>query len=107
MTYKLHAISEGSQALVGEYGDYSSALQARVDHVLDQLRANDGWWTRAEHLVVGPGIDGPTTHYPMCTELGVDPADGRIPTKHDIDDARDWLLFAHELHVAPAPDRPF
>jgi hypothetical protein len=106
MTYQLHAVGDGSQVLVGEYGDYAGALQARVNHVLDQLRGNDGWWTHAEHLIVGPGIDGPTTHYPMCTELGVDPADGRVPNEHDIDDARTWLLFAHELPGGPAADQP-
>ena len=98
MTYQLHAVSSDDHLhLVGAYDDYRIALRARVDDVLARLERNDGWWTRIEHVIIGPGLDGPQTRHELCTELGVDPADGRVPTRADLWDARDWLLFAHDL----------
>jgi hypothetical protein len=97
MTYRLHAVDRDQLRLVGEYADYPTALRARIDDVLDQLRNHNAWWTRAEHVIVGPGVDGPDTHHPLCTELGVDPADGRVPNEEDLRDAYAWLLFAHDL----------
>jgi len=100
MTYQLHAVAGDDRLrLLGEYNDYRSALHARVDDVLAQLERNDGWWTRIEHVIVGPGLEGPDSRHELCTELGVDPADGRVPTSADLREARDWLLFAHDLQV--------
>ena len=98
MTYQLHAVAgDDHLRLLGDYDDYPAALYARVDDVLVQLERNDGWWTRVEHVIVGPGLDGPDSRHELCTELGVDPADGRVPTSADLQDARAWLWFAHDL----------
>ena len=53
MTYRLIAIDDNdSPRAIGRYPDYESALLARITDVIDQLRANDGWSTRADHVIV-------------------------------------------------------
>jgi hypothetical protein len=84
---------------VGVYPDYETAVLARVEDVLFCLAGNSGWWTRVEHVIIGPGVDGPVTSHPFCTELGVDPRGGRQPTATDLQDAREWLLVVHELDL--------
>jgi hypothetical protein len=101
MTYRLLALSDDGPARpVGAYPTYEAALLARIDDVIDQLRANDGWWLRIDHLIVGPGVDGADTDHPLCTGLGVDPAMDRVPVEQDLTDARRWLMFAHDISVA-------
>lgn len=96
MPYQLIRLAgAGDRQLVGDYDTYSVALRARRDDVIDQLAANDGWWLRVEHIIVGPGVLGATTEHPFCTELGVDPAGGALPTPLDLDDARQWLANLH------------
>jgi hypothetical protein len=96
MPYRLIRLASGGERLaVGEYDTYPAALQARADDVIEQLDANDGWWLRVEHVIVGPGLLGAATEHPFCTELGVDPATGRLPTPVDLDDARCWLADLH------------
>lgn len=100
MSYELVLVEEHYEAtrkIIGRYPDYPAAVRARVDDVLHRLRRNGGWWTRVEHVIVGPGVDGPQTSHPFCTELGVDRCGGRQPTKADFEDDRRWLLAAHEL----------
>jgi hypothetical protein len=98
MTYRLIALPDDAPSrTVGDYPDFETALLGRIEDVVDQLRANHGWWLRADHLIVGPGPDGPQTHYPLCTGLGVDPASDKVPAETDLAEARRWLMFAHDL----------
>jgi hypothetical protein len=82
---------------LGTHPDLDTALRARVDHVLTQLAANDGWLITAQHLVIGPGPDGTPVVCSYVTEIGADPADDRIPDPHNEPAARGWLLAAHGL----------
>lgn len=96
MAYQLIRLSGvGDRQLIGDYDTYTAALHARRDDVIAQLAANDGWWLRVEHVIVGPGALGTNTEHPFCTELGVDPARGALPTPLDLDDARHWLADLH------------
>ncbi len=96
MSYRVIRLASGGERLVvGDYDTYAAALHARADDVIEQLEANDGWWLRVEHVIVGPGLLGATTEHPFCTELGVDPATGTLPTPLDLDDARHWLADLH------------
>lgn len=76
---------------VGRYRTYEDALQARDEDVLRELAARGGWYTLIEHVIVGPGLQGPRTVHRHATALGVDPATGRVPDPEDLDDARRWL----------------
>lgn len=97
MTYDLIAIADdGSRRHVASFADYADAVAARGRDVLTQLAAHGGWWTRVEHAIVGPGVDGPRTEHGFCTELGVDPDRDRAPTAADIADAREWLEALHQ-----------
>ena len=82
---------------VGHYAHLDDAIRARVNDVLVQLARNDGWLVTAEHLVVGPGEDGPATVRCCLAEVGADPASDRLPDPMDLDDTRHWLLAAHGL----------
>ena len=99
MSYELMLVEDDDETrtAIGSYPDYPTAVRARVEDVLKRLRRNGGWWTRVEHVIVGPGVDGPQTCHPFCTELGVDRCGGRQPTKADFEDERRWLMAAHEL----------
>jgi hypothetical protein len=100
VSYELLMLDDDSNPhSIGCYPDYDSALRARVEDVLSWLRRNGGWRTRVEHVIVGPGVDGPATSHPFCTELGVDPRGGREPTETDLEDNRRWLLEVHELEL--------
>ncbi len=81
---------------VGEYPTYAEALAARGSDTFTELVANDGWWLRIEHVIVGPGLDGPATVHPFCTELGVDPHRTVGPTPDDLVDAHGWLTALHQ-----------
>src|SRR4051794_7301207 len=81
---------------LGHYPALDKALRARVDDVLAQLAANDGWLVTVEHLVIGPGADGPATVHGHITELGADPAEDRVPDPYDEAGARRWLMAAHD-----------
>ena len=101
MTYELIAITgDGSRRSVGTYPDYADAVRARGDDAFAQLRDQDGWWTRAEHVIVGPGLDGPSTEHGFCTEFGVDRDRTAAPTIDELLDAREWL---HALHQPLTP----
>jgi len=96
MPYRLTRLTgENESSFIGEYETYTAALRARMNDVLDALDANNGWWLRVEHVIVGPGLLGATTEHPFCTELGVDPACGTLPTRVDLDEARRWLDALH------------
>lgn len=82
---------------LGRFCDLETAVRARVEDVLAQLAANDGWLITAQHLVIGPGHDGPATLYPYISELGADPASDRVPSPHNEPAMRRWLLAAHAL----------
>jgi hypothetical protein len=97
MTYRLFTVDgDDDRRLVGRYDDYDDAVAARGRDVLDQLAAQGGWWTRVEHVIVGPGQDGPDSDHAFCTELGVDPDRDRAPTAADMQEARDWLEALHQ-----------
>jgi hypothetical protein len=93
--YELFAVpSSGEEAAlcrIGRYRTYDEALHARDEDVIDQLAARGGWYTLIEHVIVGPGLQGPRTAHRHATALGVDPAAGRVPNPDDLDDARQWL----------------
>lgn len=103
-TYQLIALPRGGNRSrkgdwrhLGTHLDLASALRARVEDVLTQLAANDGWLILCEHLVIGPGPDGPATVFGHVTEIGADPAADRVPDPHNEAGARQWLLAAHRL----------
>jgi hypothetical protein len=97
LPYELLAVPVDREATttspIGRYRSYEEALRARDDNVIDQLAARGGWYTLVEHLIVGPGLQGPLTVHRHATALGVDPAVGRVPGPDDLDDARHWLAF--------------
>lgn len=96
MTYDLITLAaDGSRQLVGRFEDYDDAVAARGRHVLARLAAEGGWWTRAEHVIVGPGLAGPRTEHGCCTELGVDPNRADAPSPADLAGAREWLEALH------------
>src|SRR5437773_1949977 len=98
MTYRLIRINgDEPTRTVGVHDGYEQALAARADDVLAQLVERGGWRTRIEHVIVGPGVDGPATVHPLCTELGVDPGGGGVPQPRDLDDAREWLTVIHAV----------
>src|SRR4051812_38372351 len=68
---------------LGHYPALDDALRARVTDVLEQLAANDGWLVTVEHLVIGPGPDGPATVLGHITEIGADPAEDRVPDPYN------------------------
>jgi hypothetical protein len=98
--YELLAVPAGVEEAglrrVGRYRAYEEALRARDEDVIDQLAARGGWYTLVAHVIVGPGLEGPRTVHRHATALGVDPAAGRVPSPHDLDDAREWLAAIRE-----------
>jgi hypothetical protein len=96
MTYELLRVTGSGRHLIGDYGTYGAALTARCDDVLAELRGNGGWWTRAEHVIVGPGLEGPRTEHGLCTELGVDRDRTDPPAAADLVDAEQWLVPLHQ-----------
>ena len=82
---------------LGHHHDLESAVRARVEDVLAQLAANDGWLINAQHLIVGPGADGPSTVHSYVSEVGADPGDDKVPSPHNEAALRHWLLSAHSL----------
>jgi hypothetical protein len=97
MTYRLFSVdADGARQLVACHEDYDDAVAARGRDVLTQLAAQGGWWTRVEHVIVGPGDDGPDTDHAFCTELGVDPDRDQAPTAADMQDAHAWLEALHQ-----------
>lgn len=80
---------------LGRYDDLEAAVRARVEDVLRQLAANDGWLVHAEHLIIGPGEEGPATVHHYISGVGADPADDRVPSPHNEPALRRWLLSAH------------
>lgn len=103
-TYQLIALTHARAAdrsvgwrHLGHHPHLEAALRARVEDVLAQLAANDGWLISAEHLIIGAGPDGPATVFGHVTEIGADPASDRIPDPHNEAGARAWLLAAHRL----------
>jgi hypothetical protein len=104
-TYQLLAIptaaarddARGGWRHVGCYHDLETTLRARVDDVMAQLEASDGWLVTCEHLVIGPGPDGATKVASHVTQLGADPARDRVPDPHNGPATRRWLLAAHKL----------
>ncbi|MCW2599479.1 MAG: hypothetical protein JWM02_1308 [Frankiales bacterium] len=101
LPYEVIALSDrfapGAWRSVGHYPDLDQAVRARIEDVLQQLQGNDGWLVTAEHLVIGPGQDGPATVHCCMTEIGADPASNRIPDPFNLDATRSWLLAAHGL----------
>lgn len=97
MTYDLIAVAaDGDRTVIGHYDRYDHAVAARGRDVLTQLAAAGGWWTRVEHVIVGPGLAGPQTEHGFCTELGVDPDRESAPSAADLADAREWLDTLHQ-----------
>ena len=98
--YELLAVPCGGdgapQRRIGRHRAYEGALRARDEDVLDQLAARDGWYTLIEHVIVGPGLQGPRTVPQHATALGVDTAADRLPNAEDLDDAAHWLATIHQ-----------
>lgn len=82
---------------LGHHPDLESAVRTRIEDVLEQLALNDGWLINAQHLVIGPGVDGPATLHSYVTEVGADPGDDKVPSPHNEPALRQWLLTAHSL----------
>ena len=101
MIYELLRIDGDVREPLGEYDNYAEALSARCQDVLALLRDHDGWWTRAEHVIVGPGLDGPCTEHGLCTEIGVDRDRHEPPTADDLIDAEEWLTPLHMSSPQP------
>jgi hypothetical protein len=98
--YELLAVPAGDGEaplrLIGRYRTYDEALGDRDEDVIEQLAARGGWYTLIEHVIVGPGLEGPRTVHRHATALGVDPAAGRVPSPDDLDDSRQWLAAIRE-----------
>jgi hypothetical protein len=98
--YELLAVPAATEKAVlrriGHYRTYDEALRARDEDVLDELSARGGWYTLIEHVNVEPGLQGPRTAHLHATALGVNPAAGKVPSPHDLDDARQWLAAIRE-----------
>ena len=82
---------------VGQFPSLKAALRGRVNDVLAQLAANDGWLITAEHLIVGPGDPPRAEVYRYVTQVGSDPGSDRVPLPYDPEATRRWLLAAHQL----------
>jgi hypothetical protein len=82
---------------LGCFADLETAVRARVENVLQQLAANDGWMITSQHLIIGPGHDGPATPHSYVSQVGADPGDDRVPSPHNEPALRRWLLAAHTL----------
>jgi hypothetical protein len=82
---------------VGQFASLEAAIQGRVDDVLEQLAANDGWLVTAEHVIVGPGHDTRAEVYTYVTQVGSDPDSERVPLPYDPGATRRWLLATHQL----------
>lgn len=82
---------------LGQFPDLNSALHARVDDVLAQLTANDGWLVQVEHLLIGPGPAGPATVSSCVSSVGADPHSDLVPAPFDLDATRSWLIAGHGL----------
>jgi len=101
LPYEVLALGSGAGASwrrVGRYQDLDAALAARVEDVLAQLQANDGWVVFTEHLVIGPGPAGPASVHSYATRVGAERTSDRVPDPANLDDSRRWLLAAHDLH---------
>ena len=83
--------------LLGHHEDLETAVRARIEDVLEQLALNDGWLINSQHLIVGPGVDGPATLHSYVSEVGADPGDDKVPSPHNEPALRHWLLNAHSL----------
>jgi hypothetical protein len=63
--YELLSSSAGAREAalyrIGRYPAYDEALRARDEDVLDKLAARGGWYTVVEHVIIGPGLQGPRT----------------------------------------------
>jgi hypothetical protein len=82
---------------LGHYPDLETAVRARIEDVLAQLAVNDGWLLNAQHLIIGPGDDGPATLHCYVSEVGADPSDDKVPSPHNEPALRQWLLSAHRF----------
>jgi hypothetical protein len=82
---------------LGHHADLETAVRARIDDVLEQLARNDGWLINSQHVIVGPGVDGPATVHSYASEVGADPSDDKVPDPHNEAALRHWLLMAHSL----------
>jgi hypothetical protein len=82
---------------VGTFASLTAALHGRVDDVLEQLAANDGWLVTAEHVIVGSGEGIRAEVYSYVTQVGSDPGGHRVPLPYDPKATRRWLLAAHQL----------
>ena len=56
--------------VIGRYQTYEEASWARDEDVLDQLAVLGGWYALIEHVIVGPGLQGPRTVHRHATALG-------------------------------------
>lgn len=92
----LQAGACASWRLVGRYGDFDTAVAARIEDVLSQLEANDGWLITADHLIIGPDLDGSIGMWPQTSSLGADPGSDRIPDPYDRASWRQWLQQTHQ-----------
>lgn len=82
---------------LGTFPDLTGALRARVDDVLEQLAANDGWLVEVEHLLIGPDPDGSVTVRSCLSSVGADPHSEHVPEPFEPGKVRDWLLASHGL----------
>lgn len=100
LPYVVLALGDGTPRAwrrVGRYRDLDAAVRARVEDVLAQLEAHDGWLVFTEHLVFGPGPGGPASVFSYATEIGADPSSDRVPEPFNVEGTRRWLLAAHDL----------
>jgi len=98
MDYTLFRLEEFGSApstpAIGEgFPDFAAALTARDEDVLAQLSVRPAPRREINHLIVGPGVDGPLTAHPIVSFVGADVADN-CP-ELELADTAAWLLGVH------------
>jgi hypothetical protein len=95
--YQLLAIDpDGETRCLDSYATYQAAVSARGDDVFRQVRANPGCWLRIEHRIVGPGLAGPLTVHPFCTEVGVQLEHATVDRAAELAEVEAWLRWLHQ-----------
>jgi hypothetical protein len=79
MSYLLYRQAEfgapPSTRPLGEFHDFDAALAARDRDVIAQLAERPAPPREISHVIVGPGLRGPSTEHPVVTFAGAEFAD--------------------------------
>jgi hypothetical protein len=98
MGYTLFRLAEfggapSTPAIGDGYPDFAAAMSARDDDVLAQLSVRSAPPREINHVIVGPGVDGPRTAHPIVSFVGADIADN-CP-ELELAETAEWLRAVH------------